>query len=130
MRLTKQQVVQKAELVARLNAAREKLVEAIEEFNARLVEAYGDVEAVARSYNDIVEEAAALRDDVVEEGRSYFDERSETWQESERGVECSGWLDEWEGAVLDPVDVWMPDGIEEPDTDGADILDRLPDAPE
>jgi hypothetical protein len=73
-----------------------------------------------------LEEAEQFREEVAERLREEFDERSEKWQESDKGDEVSSFIDEWESADFsDPgVDLMDPDisGLDE----FADNLEALP----
>lgn len=67
---------------------------------------------------------AARRD-----ARAEWDEKSEKWQESDRGQEVNGWIDEWENAVSalpDEVELVIPAELDCPDLDAAELIDGLP----
>ena len=101
-KLTKAEDAQKLELEGRLNEAfgiaddaatalREKIDELIQEFNN------GPLVAL----NAVVEEAYNFVEDIHSERQEEYDEKSERWQEGDRGQAASEWLSSWEDAIAD-----------------------------
>lgn len=87
-----------------------------------------------RDYNSILEEAKEFTEGVAERLGEYYDDKSEKWQEGEKGEEFSEWRDQW-GDVEFPAIRWDDivteeegkkvaslDGIDSVD----DLLDELP----
>lgn len=63
---------------------------------SELEEAAGDIECAVERYNTAVFELNEVRGEVAGLIQEYIDERSERWQESERGDLYTQWLDSWE----------------------------------
>ena len=81
------------------------------------------------AYNEVVDEATALRDDIVAAQEEYIGERSEKWQEGEKGEAYVAWKDEWESLDFTAVEkVDVDDAII--DVDDLDHEETLNDAPE
>jgi hypothetical protein len=84
------------------------LAEIFEADTARLLEKFAEIQS----------EACAIMEDAASEAESYYDEKSEKWQEGERGQAYSEWKDRLReiadslGEALDAPDLTMPD---EPD---------------
>lgn len=79
LRLSKYEVERKAYLVSKLKDLEERTKALIEEYNG-----------IIGSINEFAE-------NVKQRQQEYYDERSETWQESDRGCDYESWKDEWEG---------------------------------
>jgi uncharacterized protein YukE len=88
------------------NAAKDALVSAIEEYNARLDDLHGTIEA------------------AKDELQGEFDEKSERWQEGDKGQAVSAWLDDI-GSKADEI----ADGIDVEVADIDAVID-FPDEPE
>lgn len=120
--LSKGQIKQRDEIAAKLrdkaddvNSAEEAVQEAIERLNE-----------VVREYNDLVTEANDFVVEVAGEGRDYIDEKSERWQEGDRGQEVAGFVEEWEGVELDEVEEAELQ-FDFGERDAAEDLESLPD---
>ena len=59
--------------------------------------------------------------DIVSEMETYYDERSEKWQEGDAGSAYADWKGEWEGLDCATVDL-----VDEPDCSLPDDLEQLP----
>ena len=108
-KLTADQVKTKDELVARLKAAGEDVAKYITNVNLAITQ-----------YNEIVGEVETFRDGVVQQMDTFYDERSEKWQESDAGNAYQSWKDEWEGLDCSEVDE-----VDEPDLDLMDNLEAV-----
>jgi hypothetical protein len=128
--LTKQQTTDRADIAARLRDAASDIESAVEKFNVATAEAKGELEAAVMTYNERMAEADEFRDVTVGDMQGHYDERSEKWQESERGQAYLNWINEWEGAELGEVEIDFPNDLETPDLSAADVLEGLPDDPE
>jgi hypothetical protein len=128
--LTKQQTTDRADIAARLRDAASDIESAVEKFNTATAKAKGELEAAVMTYNERMAEADEFRDVTVGDMQGHFDEKSEKWQESERGQAYLNWINEWEGAELGEVEIDFPNDLETPDLSAADVLEGLPDDPE
>lgn len=148
LKLTKQELAQREELTNKLSYMSEALSDAlmmfntdradaflelashIEAYNKKVTDAFDDVAQAVSSYNEALEEAQQFVADVASRIDSEISERSERWQESEKGQAASKWLSDWQDADFDTLDVEAPEELEvdEPDefeVDDYDHLDRL-----
>jgi hypothetical protein len=124
MKLSKAQEAERNELRDRLtdvkNALDEKLVAANE--------AIGEANAALTEYNSVVAEMETFAEGIASEIEDFISEKSERWQEGERGQAVAAMLGEWQSA-----DFTQPDAYEElpePEDDPADTLDGLPSDPD
>lgn len=101
---------------AKLQDSHNVLLEAVAKYNA-------DVEA----FNEKLQEARGFCDDIANEIDNYISDKSDKWQEGERGEAYGAWRDEWQN--VDITDIETIADPEAPDFD-ADILDSLPVEPE
>lgn len=117
------------DLADRLEALHSELEEAVSAFNAAMTERGGDVTDALKAYNDVLAEARSLVEDTASEARDAFDEKSERWQEGDKGAALSSWADELEGVDLEDMEIDLPEDIELPDGH-AETLRDLPERPE
>jgi uncharacterized protein with NRDE domain len=108
------QVKQRAAIVEAINGKHADLEQAVNAFNAAITEHFEKVQAAVDAYNESVSDAQSFMEEVATDIRSYIEDRSEKWQESDKGQEYSGWADEWEG-TLDTAEIGPPEEIEVPD---------------
>jgi hypothetical protein len=93
-----------------------------------LLAKFGDeLDALLEKLREVQTEAAGIMDDAANEAKSYYEEKSETWQEGERGGRYAEWKDrlrEIADAInedIEPPEVAMPDrpdwigDLEDPD---------------
>lgn len=83
------------------------------------------LDAAVMAYNEAIEEARGFVQDVARQADADISDKSERWQEGEKGQAAIGWKDEWEGASFEEVSVEYPDDIEAEGLDHADTLDQL-----
>jgi hypothetical protein len=91
----------------RIEALRFKLRDKADEIDAMsepLAEMVSQVNDLIREYNEIVTEANGVLEDITSEVTNAIDEKSERWQESERGEAIISWRDELENAQMEEVE--------------------------
>lgn len=86
-KLSREQRETRDRLIGELEVVEQKLNEAAEAYRAKLVEAQ--------------EFCASVADEI----RAYFDDKSEKWQESERGQAYEEWATGWEGVEFPEPDI-------------------------
>ncbi len=128
-KLTKAQVEARWRHMDALKASSETVEEAIDQYNQTMQEAWEKIEEAVSSYNEAIAQASEFKEEVYSEAQEYYDERSEKWQESDKGQSYQEWIDEWE-ADLDEIEVEQPDELEVPDMEASDSLENLPDEPD
>jgi chromosome segregation ATPase len=130
-RLSKAQAATKSELAGKLREKVEALEAEITEFNERRQKDFDDtVGRRVAELNEVLAECRDLKEEVSGEQESYYDERSEKWQEGDAGSAYSDWKDAWDGLDMDDVDEPTVQEVEMPDVPDAQEFDDLPDAPE
>jgi uncharacterized protein with von Willebrand factor type A (vWA) domain len=129
IRLTKTQITRRDELVAKLEAAEEKLHEAVGSFNDKMQALYDEeVQPVLEAHNDLVAEANELREEIGGEQNDYLSGRSEKWLEGERGQAYQEWIDAWSND-LESVFIEAPEPLDEPDCTASEALRDMPEEP-
>lgn len=107
----------------------EKKIEAgIRKYNQTLSELFNQIQADKQDYESELEETNEFLESVHSEMQEYFDERSEKWQESEKGSAYQDWMDEW-NSPLNEVELPEPQELLIEGLDAAEILDNLPEEP-
>jgi flagellar biosynthesis chaperone FliJ len=128
-KLTKAEDARKSEYEAELetlvggvedarNELQEKIQALVEEFNEKHIQ----------PLNDKLEEVRGFVEDIHSERQSDYDDKSEGWQEGDRGQNAYQWLSDWENGLND-LDGMEP--LETPDVsvdvpDAANVLAGLP----
>lgn len=90
----------------------QKIQELVDEFNEELI----------KPYNDVLQEAYDFVEDIGSDRRSEYDDKSERWQEGDRGQAASEWVDSWENAVYDLEQV---DELRAPSIDDHEVGDHV-----
>jgi hypothetical protein len=120
-KLTKQEDARKSELESELEqlvgdatdgleVLREKIGELVTEFNEKYVS----------PLSEKMTEAYGFVEDIVNERQGDFDDKSERWQEGERGQAAQSWIQEWENGMQ---------GLEAPaELEAPDLYFDIPDA--
>jgi hypothetical protein len=120
-KLTKQEDARKSELESELEqlvgdatdgleVLRDKIGELVTEFNEKYVS----------PLSEKMTEAYGFVEDIVNERQGDFDDKSERWQEGERGQAAQSWIQEWENGMQ---------GLEAPaELEAPDLYFDIPDA--
>lgn len=125
-KLTERDEQRRAELMAALTAARTAVDIKIEDVNDALQTAVDAMEATLTDYNSALEDARGFAADIVAQAEEDFSDKSEKWQEGERGEIVRAWIDEWECADLDDIELPEIERLAIDAEDHSDILDQLP----
>ena len=107
-RLNQEQRNEWERLAQAMERARERLEPLVDQWNdmaedespGRATEVSQATEAAWNAWASAAEDVKAFADGIRNEAQDYFDERSERWQESEKGEEYSAFIDSW-GEVAD-----------------------------
>jgi len=129
-KLTKSELAKRDEFCQRLADARDELGRKVEDVNDALQTAIDAITDAVAAYNEVLEEARGFVADIVSQAEEDFSDKSERWQEGERGEAARSWIDEWETTLLNDIDVPDIDRIEIDAEDHAGALKTLPDAAE
>lgn len=109
--LTREQSANLTKLVEDLQTAKAKISEAVDKYNESVSELRAPVEVVVTEYNEILGEVRTLCNTVANKAQDAVDEKSESWQDSDRGQSAIEWQLAWEGIELDDVDYQWPDEL-------------------
>ena len=125
-RLTNRESSLRDEYVHRLRKAHEDVTAAMVDFNEKLDKLTGDVNQAVARYNEVQADAQEFISNITARLEEEVNDKSEKWQESDRGQAASTFLDEW-NIELDPMaDLELPP-VDDPFVDtGADELENLP----
>jgi hypothetical protein len=127
-RLSKDQLAARETIVTRLNSAGEAVTDAVNAYNEAMAAEWAKVEEAIADYNAAVESANEFRDGVHADMEGYYEDRSEKWQEGEKGSAYSDWMNEWD-EYFSELEVDPPNPVDEPDLGEADALADLPEVP-
>ena len=127
-KLTKEQIKEREALSANIRKQKDALNEAIGDFNDAMLAASSEVTGALANYNEAVEAANTFQQDIASEIDNFISDKSEKWQEGERGEAYTAWKEIWE-EELETFDVDLPNDLDELDEDVADALDERTEAP-
>lgn len=94
-KLSKQQLKLRNELSIRLSSAWDDL-QSVADLEEGKVRDDAAVIAAIRAYNEVVDDANSFREMIAGDIQEYFDDRSEAWQQGEKGEAYSSWIEQWE----------------------------------
>lgn len=129
-KLTQAQIKQKNDLLDKLRRKKVILAEAVDLYNSELQDASGKLKDVVDEYNEALVAMTNFINECAEEISSYYEEKSEKWQEGDTGAAYAEWMEAWaNGSEFEEYRFEEPCEADEPDDDFESIED-LPDAPE
>jgi chromosome segregation ATPase len=118
LKLSKDQQKKIEDLRTRWTAAREQLDSEQDDANEKIGAIEAAVNEKIADLNALVEEANSLREEIEADAQNYYDEKSEKWQEGERGSAYNDWISSWQ------------DEVEEIETVSIDTVAKVEDVPE
>lgn len=116
-KLNKSQVAQVDDIRERWTTARTEYETAQTDANAVIAAAIATLNEKIAALNAVVADANSTREEIESEMQSYADDRSEKWQESDRGSAFSDWLSSWGFEIEE---------VEEVEVTEIDKLDDIP----
>lgn len=122
-KIDKKEQARIADLAHKLTDERVALEEAINEENARREDALADLNQRFEKFNELLEEARGYVEDIWAERQGEFDDKSENWQEGERGETTREWLSNLEGKKDDELATGF-DPLEEEPLDFSEVPDH------
>ena len=129
-KLSKVEVKELAAHVSAVTSARHNVEIEFRLFLKLLSTLPNQVNAAIADYNRAAAAAEAFVHGIAEEHRDDYDDRSERWQESDRGQEALAFVEAWESVSINAIDdivVLTPDA---PEFDSADEIGALPEGAE
>lgn len=128
--LTKTQLAERNTLNVALAVKKSDIEEAIDIYNTAMQEAWLAVETAQAEYNEAIQNANEWISGVRQEIADFISERSDKWQEGDKGQAASAWQDAYENE-LSELEIERPEDIEIDDLqDTIDSLDNLPESAE
>lgn len=125
-KLTKDEMKTKTELGESLEKAWASVEEAVGVYNDDIKVAKEKVTKVIASFNDVAAQAATFIAGVAERAEGEIGDKTEKWQESEKGEAAASWKDEWSEFDADGIEImdWWPEElvIEQPTVVDLDAL--------
>lgn len=127
-KLDKQEMARRDKLVEELRDGRGKLEDAVSTFNAAVEELKAGVVTALESYNEVVGETRGFVEDIASTADGQFDDKSEKWQEGDKGQQVREWIDAWQNEPFEDVEITFPEELELPDeeSDHDGRLEALP----
>jgi hypothetical protein len=92
-KITKDEAKRIEALADDLGERRETIDNTIDEINAFIADKVGDVNILISYYNEKLQEARGVIEDIHAERQGEFDDKSEKWQDGERGDATREWLE-------------------------------------
>lgn len=129
-KLTKSQQAERETIVTALREEGGKLEDAVRVFNEKLQTAKGELEAAQTAYNEKLSTARDFAEGVASTTQEYIDDKSEKWQEGEKGQAVAEWQQVWADISLDDVDLGLPDELSEPEITHADDIENIAESAE
>lgn len=125
-KLSKSQLSERDTLTSELRDRRSDLDDAIESFNDKISALYADHVAPAlEAYNEAVDAANQWRGDIACSIADYISDRSDKWQESDKGQAVESWRSEFDGE-LESAELVTPELLELDLEDAAELIEQLP----
>jgi len=113
--------------------AQEAVETAVTEFNEALAVARAPLDEAISNYNDALAELKARLEAERDERQEEYDNKSERWQEGDKGQAAQEWIDGI-GNAADTLDsaleTDLPEAVEPFDFADLGEVEQLPDAPE
>lgn len=111
-------------LAQKIRDKRAELEEAIDELNGKLEDEVSSINETVGELNELLSEANGVVEDIAAEMQGEFDDKSEKWQEGERGEATAEWINELDAFNLEEVEEYKIDPLEMPE-DQAEALDTI-----
>jgi hypothetical protein len=108
-KLGKEQIAQRDAIAVKIQEQREAVDTAVVAFNDAMTVARNELQAALDIYNEALTEAKAFAEDVAQNWENDFEEKSERWQEGEKGEAVREMIEAWQSVDLDEAAIDMPD---------------------
>lgn len=117
-KLTKEEKQSRDEHDEKLRTAHETVVASIKAYNEAREKLWQDISDAATAFDEAHDVGSRLSDE--------FSDKSEKWQESDRGQEVQNFFGEYENFSLETLDLEDPGDINEPDAPSESFFEGLP----
>ena len=124
-KLSKEQCKQHAAISAALSSAQEDIKSAVEIYNEKVKALFAEIlQPEVDAFNKAKDDATTFLQEIHGEQESFYDERSEKWQEGDAGSSYQDWMGTWE-LEIEELELEEPTPFEEPTLDGVDEFEGL-----
>lgn len=112
-KLTKEENLVRLAHVVALAAKREALDDAMRTYNDIMTGARNAVDEAIADYNIAIAEANGFVGDIAQAWENEFEEKTEKWQEGQRGSEARELIEAWQSfrTELDEIDIDFPEEL-------------------
>jgi hypothetical protein len=97
---------------------RAALVTAIEEFNGQVAHLFDTVQGAINAHNEAGEALVETLEGIGSDQRSEYDDKSEKWQEGDRASSINEWIEKFEDAQFEEINIEAPSIPEDEAGDG------------
>lgn len=115
-RMSRAQQKEIDEQVSVIMEASSALEAAINDYNAAIEPVKGPLEEALGSYNEALSTLREIYEGIAQEAADHFSERSERWQEGEKGQQYQSWMDTLNDPGIENAELEVPEDLELPDT--------------
>lgn len=131
IKLSKDELKRRDEIVEKLQTAAQDFQIAVDNYNEQVQALKAVVEAAYELYNEAVSEAHEFSAEIDCRLTDEIGEKSEKWQDGEKGQAAIAMQEEWMNASFDAeAELEWPDDLEFDDPDHASTLENLPTEPD
>jgi len=124
-KMSKQEIKERDEFVDSLRKKLETLNAAVTKYNEVVAEAYGALEDEINDFNGSLSDARDFVERLKDDFTGQYDDKSEKWQEGDKGSVVRDWLDTFDNVSLYDAEIEASDPVGEVDVDGIDELENL-----
>lgn len=124
-KLSKAESKQRDDLVALLKIAEAEVSKYIAAANAQIAPIYERINSTLITYNDILEDVREFTESVTSRLEDEFGEKSEKWQDSDKGQAAQALSEDWAAIDLEDIEPFQIDPLEDPDPGHRDALENL-----
>lgn len=114
---------QHEKLMVNIAETNEKIQDAVNDANEKIKEIWSDAESQISAYNEAVQAFNTFAQEVASDLQSDFDDKSDKWQESEKGESAQELINTWEEIQISEYEADGPDELEADELDELETLD-------
>jgi len=129
MKLTKKQLRERDAVTVKLTCAEEDLTEAVETYHTAVQEAWAALTTAVETYNEALAEGRQWVEDRKNELDDFIANKTEKWQESEKGQAVESMREEYDNIDLNDIELTEPDEFELEMESHHELIDNLPTEP-
>lgn len=127
-KLTKDELATREKIINTLRITSEAVGDAVEDFNDAMATAGEKLQEAVAAYNEALETAREFASDIANQANEDFNDKSEKWQEGERGEAANEWIRAWDNLDMGELEIELPDQIMFEAPEAADELENAPEA--